>query len=123
MFLGLGIDIELIESLKQKKALHNSNAFFNKSELLYCQNKIESFVALICVKESFIKAVESINQCPRYSYKDIELVHHSSGKPYLKLHGELSIFFKLNELISEISISHTREAALAVVAIYKGREW
>lgn len=120
IFLGVGIDIENIDSVKQRNCLLKNSVFFNHDELLYCKSGIESFATLICVKESFIKAIGCLKNSPQYSFKDIELVHFPTEKPYLKLHGELASFFKTSSLMSAVRISHTQQTAFAIVVIYKG---
>ncbi len=119
LYLSIGIDIENIHSVQQRKVLHQNSTMFNNNELLYCKNRVESFAALICVMESFTIAMMSLKNCPPYSCKDIELILSPSEKPYLKLHGELATFFKACNLMSDVSISYTPETALAVVVIYK----
>ncbi|GEM_PF-4303245 len=120
MFLGIGIDIENIDSVKQRNSLLRNSVILNPDELLYCKSGIESFAALLCVKESFIKAIGCLKNSPQYSLKDIELVHYPTEKPNLKLHGELASFFKTYNIMSDVRISHTQETAFAIVVIYKG---
>ena len=109
----------MVQSIQKKKALHFSKAFFSDNELNYCNEKIESLTALICVKESCIKALSNLNQIPRYTYKDIELAHHKGGKPYIIFHKELKGYLIANRLRSEVTISHTQVLASAIVIIFK----
>lgn len=120
MFLGMGTDMEYIGSVAGKKALRFSKAFFTEEELSYCENRIESFTALICVKESCIKALGSLKGAPAYFYKDIELRHHSSGRPYLNFHGSLKRFLDQKKVRSDVSITHTHDFASAIVVLYGG---
>jgi len=56
------------------------------------------------------------------SFKEIEVVKDSSGKPGLKLHGRAAqIAEEKNLLIWEISISHEHEFAVAFVLAHNGR--
>lgn len=121
MILGLGLDLEHIESVKQKRALQNSRAFFHASELIYAREKLESFAGIICAKESFVKAASTLPGCPRYSFKDIELQHCSNGKPLLRLYGDLAMYFEHNGFHAEVSITHTKDLASAIVAVYGER--
>lgn len=119
MIVGVGIDIESINTVKTKKALHQSSAFFTDQELLYCKNRWNSLTALICVKESCIKALSNVYGFPKYLYKDIELCHEKSGKPYIRFHGNLEQFLLSQHLDANVSITHTSEIASAIVIFYK----
>lgn len=117
--LAIGMDIEMVQSIRGKKFLHSCKAFFTQNELTYCNEKIESLTALICVKESCIKALSNLCGIPPYLYKDIELFHHKNGKPYICFHKELGEYMGVNKLRSELTISHTSFLASAIVVIHR----
>lgn len=90
---------------------------FSEKEIEYAsrfENKQEHFCGFFCVKEAFVKALDD----DAVIYNEIEVLHTETGKPYinetkyirmlLKEHGKEKI---------EISISHTKEYATAVVLI------
>ena len=118
--LFVGLDIESVAEVKKKEALVKSQAFFTKSELSYCNNKIDSFTGLICLKESVIKAISSIGkEVPQYTYKDIELRHNVYGKPYIQTHNNLKKFMTEEQYKIEVSITHTLDVASSISLVYK----
>lgn len=118
--LSVGLDIESTVEVSKKSFLTRSQAFFTKDELLYCNNKVDSFTGLICLKESVIKALSSlVVKVPRYTYKDIELCHGLSGEPYVKTYNDLDKFMSIRKLKIEVSITHTSDIASSIALIYK----
>ena len=110
----LGIDIEQVSRFQnwnnQKLA-----RIFTTNEIEYANkqnNSAEHFCGIYCVKEAFIKAADN----KKFAFKNIEVLHTKSGKPYVNLNEEILKFLnKTNKKQIEISISHTAEYAVAVV--------
>lgn len=117
--LSVGVDSEVIADM-QKKALLKSKAFFNDNELNYCEERVDSLTGLVCIKESCIKALSSLDNVPFYTYKDIELCHEKSGRPYLLFHGRLKEYLDESACKTTISITHNTSIATAIVIIYQG---
>lgn len=110
MIKGTGIDIVEVERIK--KALEKNEKFlkkvFTETELSYClkkKNKYQHLAARFAAKEAFKKAVDK-----SISFREIEVVKKDK-KPEIRI---LNKKFKGKILLS---ISHTRNYAVAVVII------
>lgn len=115
----LGIDIievERIEKSMQNQAFLNRT--FSQQEIDYCNNymnKCAHFAGFFCAKEAVMKALED---CKQISFKEIEILHYATGKPYAKLYGKaLEVYKNKNCKSIEISISQTNAYATAVCLI------
>ncbi len=119
---GIGIDIC---SVKRFDRLSEDNSFINKifteNEIIYCNNrkrrKSEAFAVRFAAKEAFSKAM-GIGFRKGLSFREIEIVKDELGKPTLVLYGKTKeLFDKLESRAIFVSLSHEREAAVAVVVI------
>lgn len=116
----IGIDIAKVdrfdEPLLNKIALPNEIKYINKtSSQKLVKQKIAS---LFSIKEAVMKAL-GLGKESGVSFKDIELLHDESGKPYVNLYGKaLEQKEKLYKNKSiEISISHESDVVVAVAII------
>ena len=112
----IGTDIEKIDRFAHWTD-EGYKRIFTKNEIEYAnkfENKLEHFCGFFCVKESFVKALDEDG----LSYSQIEVLHTESGKPYINetpyIKSILKEHFKSRV---EISISHCREYATAVVLV------
>ena len=108
-----GIDIVKIDRFKD---LINNKTFmnksFNKQEIIYINNNIETLAGLYASKEALLKALKKgINN---YNLNDIEIVHDSNKAPSFIFHNELD---ELNTNSISLSISHDGDYAIAIVSI------
>lgn len=108
----IGIDILEVERIQQKlnKNPNFIKAFLHESEIAYIEkynNSLDRICGFFCLKEAVIKAFEA-----KISFKDIEICHFESGKPFVKIlkHGYT------NKNI-EISLSHSKTVAVAVAIV------
>lgn len=109
----LGIDI--IETKRIKKLIKNKkflNRVFSKEEIEYCENKKnkeQHYSARFAAKEAVWKALSG-----RYSIplKNIVIKNIQNGKPQVVIKDK-----KLNKLKIEVSLSHTKEYAVAVALV------
>ena len=69
-----------------------------------------NFAVCFAAKEAFSKAIGT--GLRGFAFNDVQLLHESSGKPYLKLSGNLN---KYDEKCFDISITHTAELVFATV--------
>lgn len=112
----IGIDIEKINRFE----LWDEGGFkriFSENEIRYANqftNNLEHFCGFFCVKEAFVKAIGDSG----LHYSEIEVLHDENGKPYINqtkyINSILREHFKSR---IEISISHCKEYATAVVLV------
>lgn len=118
----VGIDIIEVERIDKSEGFLNKIAriseieYINKSK---CESlRFQRVASLFCVKEAVMKALET-GASKGVSFKDIELAHEESGKPYVNLYGKaLEIYdqnFKGKKL--EVSLSHTEKYATAIAVL------
>ncbi|MBE7705933.1 MAG: holo-[acyl-carrier-protein] synthase [Cyanobacteria bacterium SIG30] len=107
--MKIGCDIEEIKRFKEKKEdLKFLNRIFTENEIQYCFSKVkpeENLCVRFCAKEAVVKALSD----KTISYKNIEILNDENGKPCVKVNG-------IDENI-EISLSHSKEYAMAVALI------
>jgi len=111
VFLSIGTDIEKVSKFREKEFTKNEKFYekiFTKNEITYCLEKIDPyphFTARFCAKEATIKAIEN----NELTLEEIE-IKSNNGIPSLKLPKPFS---------GLISMSHTKEYAIAFVVIDK----
>ena len=112
----VGIDIEKIDRFEHW-TLEGYKRIFTENEIQYAsqyENKLEHFCGFFCVKEAFVKALDEDG----VSYSQIEVLHTETGKPYINVTPYIqSILREHFKSRVEISISHCREYATAVVLV------
>jgi holo-[acyl-carrier protein] synthase len=122
MIKGIGVDI--IDIPRIKKMVEDDERFvekiFSEKEILYCRTKSKKeihYAARFAAKEAFFKA---IGTGWRYgmSWQDISVENDELGKPGIILTGKTLEYFNENHFTHiNLSISHTREYAVAFVVI------
>ncbi len=131
MIYGIGTDIVEIERVKDA-ALKWGDRFLKKiftdNELQYCYKKKNPFphlAARFAAKESFIKALspgnahsaEALYEGP-LSLKDIEVLNHADGKPYINPAGDLlSSSLRSRLIVIHLTMTHERSHAAATVIL------
>lgn len=126
--LGIGTDIvevKRIEKLLASKREEFLSRVFSKAEARYCEAKARPavhFAARFAAKEAFMKALGT-GWAKGVGFGDITVRNDDEGKPSLEIAG------KARELLDEkgptwlwLSLSHTREFALAVAVIESGAQ-
>lgn len=109
------IGIDIIDIKRIKKLIKNKKFIervFNKEEIKYCENKKnkeQNYSARFAAKEAVWKALSG-----KYSLslKDIVIKNIQNGKPQVIIN-----YKKLNNLKIEVSLSHTKEYAVAVAIL------
>jgi len=122
MIKGTGIDI--IEVARLKKMVEKGNRFIEKvftpSEIEYCRGKYRQeihFAARFAAKEAFFKALGT-GWRDGMAWTEISVVNDPLGKPEIILSGKTLEYFKKNNCRNlHLSISHTKEYAVASVII------
>lgn len=122
-----GIGIDLLEVARIKKALDRwgerfLHRVFTQQERDYCKRKAhpeQSLAARFAAKEAVLKAIGT-GLSGGISWTDIEVVNDQSGKPGVNL-GE-KIVQKIGKRKVLLSISHTKELAIAQAALVENDE-
>ena len=125
MILGTGTDLMEISRMAQSidrfgdRFLHR---VFTPREIAYCQRKknaAESFAARFAAKEAGAKALGTgISQ--GVSWLELEVTREPTGRPLLQLTGRAADRARalgVNRI--SVSLSHSRDTALAVVIMEK----
>ncbi len=112
----LGIDLENVSRFAGWTDKEFARVF-SKAEIEYAnkfKNKLSHFCGFYCVKEALVKALDN----KKLKFNQIEVLHSGSGKPYLNLNEYLINILKEQNLTSaEISISHSKDSATAIVIV------
>ena len=114
MSIRLGFDLE---SSHRIKSICVSNPkilvrVFTQNEIVYSKQFSDWHVhlaAAFCAKEAFFKALGT--GLEGHHWVDVELCHFPSGEPFLTYKG--------NPISGQISISHTKDTAGAVVLLFE----
>jgi len=118
------IGIDIIEINRIRNAIsrwgeHFLKRIYTDAELALCQGRPESLAARFSGKEAVIKTLNP----PQFtvSWKEIEILSGGNGEPVVILHGQLkNQARKLGVGRLEISLSHSRKNAVAVVFALAG---
>jgi holo-[acyl-carrier-protein] synthase len=104
------VDVSRVEDIMKRFGNRFLNRVFSDKELEYVGKRIkpqESLAGRFAAKEAFIKAFGETA-----SFKEIEVLQER-GRPYIMFRGKT---------YSEVSISHERAYAVAVVVIGKEKD-
>ncbi len=111
------IGVDIIEISRIEEAISRSGQQFMEriytpEEIAAYSGKLPSLAARFAAKEAVIKALDA----PGISPGDIEVLSAPDGKPLLSLSGQAKEKAEALGIASlEISLSHSREYAVAVV--------
>ena len=110
------IEIERIEKLLDKYGDKFIKRIFTESEIQYCQKKKDrgSYAARFAAKEAVFKAT-GLGLGKGMTWKDVEVINDEKGKPEIRLYGKTAELLKGKEI--HISISHSKDASLAMVVV------
>lgn len=112
------IEIERIEkSILSERFLKTT---FGKQELKEFEQKnfkAESLAGAFCAKEAFAKAIKT--GLSGFKLCEVELLHKENRAPYLCLSGSAKRKAEELGLEFDVSVSHTKTIATAVVIAYK----
>ncbi len=121
MIAGMGIDLVEVNRFRAGQASQSFlKKVFTTRELRDCQAlaaEAEMLAGRFAAKEACMKALGSgLKQGIRF--KDIEVVTAESGQPSLRLYGKAQeLAAAQGECNLQVSISHTREHAVALVLL------
>ncbi len=115
--MGIGADIEDVsrfEGLSREKDARFLHKIFTEKELEYCfsaENPAQHLAARYAAKEAVVKALSSLGRDKVY-YRDIEVTSGSRGIP-----GGAVMKGGFENIIIKLSLSHTRELAIAFALV------
>jgi holo-[acyl-carrier-protein] synthase len=117
MIYGVGIDSCEIDRIK--KSLKNK-LFFEKvfgekekKELILKKMNPQNIAACFCAKEAFSKAMGT--GIRGFKFVDVQMLHHENGKPYLELSNNAKELREKNNLVFNVSVTHTKQTATVIV--------
>ncbi len=86
----IGIDIVEIDRIDESDAFLDKIAHTSEKEYInsFISLKKQRIASLFCVKEAVMKALD-MGKGSGIVFKDIELYHSETGKPYVRLYGKL----------------------------------
>jgi holo-[acyl-carrier protein] synthase len=120
------VDFSRIEQMSKRHGKRFISRIFTKGEQRYAEknrNKMEKLAGRFAAKEAVLKLLGT-GWRGRIKWTDIEVVNNSSGRPMVKLTGEVKkIANKMGIKQISISITHTANFAIAsAVAIADSNE-
>ena len=122
--LGLGIDLVEVDRIRDLLTRHGDRfkeKTFTAGEIGYCDSCVDPamhYAARFAAKEAAAKAIGTGLWAQGVDWKHIEVTREPSGKPALQLHGAARAHAEsLGSTGSLISITHTRELAMAQVIL------
>jgi len=128
MIYGIGIDLIEVERIGKTTLRYGDRLYtkiFTENEINYCKsksnlnNQSQCFAARFAAKEAFLKAIGTGLRNGLH-WKDVEVSNDNLGKPNLVLRNTaLEIIKKIKTSNISLSISHTKNAAIAVVILEK----
>ena len=124
MVVGLGTDLIEVSRIEQSIRRFGDRflaRIYTPREIAYCTRKqksaAESFAARFAAKEAAAKALGT-GISRGVTWLEIEVTREPTGKPTLSLHGRAAERAQsLGVRHSSISLTHTKDIALAVVVL------
>lgn len=113
------IEIARVERMLARYADRFLERVFTPAEMMYCRGHTAELAARFAAKEAVSKALGvGVRMISRdgINWQDVEVINDLRGKPLVRLHGRAAE--RADELgLTEwaISLSHTREHAIALV--------
>lgn len=108
------IEIERIERAVERWGERFLRRVYTETEVAHCRGRMQSLAGRFAAKEAASKALGV--GIRGLSWREIEIVRGPHGKPLVRLHGKAAGIAAAQGLTSfEVSITHSRTDALAVV--------
>ena len=117
------VGIDLVEIKRIENSIQSERFFkttFGENERKEFEQRkfrIESIAGAFCAKEAFSKAMKT--GLSGFKLSEVELLHHENKAPFLHLSGKAKQKAESQGLEFDVSISHTKDTACAVVIAYK----
>lgn len=122
MIFGIGTDIIEVARIGEMAARGRDylETIFTEKEIEYCESKAKKaqhYAARYAAKEAALKAL-SVGWRDGLGFCEIEVLDNERGQPQVFVHGKVkSLFEQLQIKQTSISLSHSKESAIAVVIL------
>ena len=123
MIVGTGIDIAEVPRIEASIARFGNrflHRIFTEAEIRYCEsktNRVERYAARFAAKEAAMKAIGT-GWNHGVTWRDVEVCRQPGRRPTIAFHGKAAEFAaKLGAVHIALSLSHTREYAIAQVIL------
>jgi holo-[acyl-carrier protein] synthase len=110
----------MLEIARLERALERSPALaqrlFTEEERAYAAGRArpgQHLAARFCAKEAVAKALA----LPAFNFREIEVVRNEDGAPAISLHGQAAARAAELGVVLQVSLTHTRTDAAAVVLV------
>jgi holo-[acyl-carrier protein] synthase len=117
MILKTGIDIIEIARVQAVLDRHGDRFLvrvFTEKEIKECRGRVDALAVCFAAKEATSKALGT--GIGPISWREVEILHRSSGEPYIILHGNANrIADRLGLTQWSVSLSHSQDNAISVV--------
>ena len=115
MIYGVGVDIVKISRIKRlMQDTDFIKRFYTDAEAEYIGKKENTAAAFYAAKEAYAKALGTGFRA--FGLKDVEILHDSQGKPYIKTYKNA----RRDGCNIQLSLSHDGDYAIAYVIIESG---
>jgi holo-[acyl-carrier protein] synthase len=122
VIFGIGTDIIEVARIGEMAARGRQylETIFTEKEIEYCESKArksQHYAVRYAAKEAALKAL-SIGWRDGLGFCEIEVLDDERGKPQVFVHGKVkALFEQLQIKQTSISLSHSKESAIAVVIL------
>ena len=123
MIVGTGIDIAEVDRIAASIGRFGRRFLervFTPEEIRYCEskaNKAERYAGRFAAKEAAMKAIGT-GWSRGVGWHDVEVTRVPGGRPTMVFHCKAAEFFrKLGAVRAHLSITHTKESAMAQVIL------
>ena len=112
------VEVERIEKLvcKNERFIECVFSCEEQSEFKNRSSKPEHIAAAYAAKEAFSKAIGT--GVAGFKLCEVSLLHEENGKPFLEFSGNAEEIVKENKLSFDVSITHTKTVATAIVIAF-----
>ncbi|HEY0857126.1 MAG TPA: holo-ACP synthase [Albitalea sp.] len=127
MIYGLGTDvcdIRRIAATLQRRGERFAERVLGPTELQVFRERrarveargVAHLATRFSAKEAFSKAIGLGLHAPM-AWRDCEILNERSGKPFVRLHGELAAWFEARRLVAHVTVSDESDYATSFVVV------
>jgi holo-[acyl-carrier protein] synthase len=127
MIYGLGTDICDVRRIRTSLQRHGERfaaKVLSPQELLVWKKRsarwpergVRYLATRFSAKESFSKAIGLGMRMPM-TWRSCEIANHASGAPFIKLHGELKVWFEAKGLLAHVTVTDETDYAASFCVV------